>query len=162
MVRGVDVALGEIAETRAVLIWPARMAWVGPETVTSMIETHGTAGEDVLVPTFEGATGWPLLVPASELDRLRAIAADQMPPAIASALVAGGPSRELALGDPGVVHDVSTARADLPAYVGPTEPLAGHVHEWGAEAAMTPEDGPLEGPALAPFPPAGADEPLDA
>ena len=41
---------------------------------------------------------------------------------------------------------------DLPPYVGPEEPAAGHVHEWGAALADLPEDGPLTGPALAPYP----------
>ena len=30
-------------DTDAVLLWPARMTWVGPETITSLIEAHGTA-----------------------------------------------------------------------------------------------------------------------
>ena len=47
MVRGAELALAEVRETSAVLIWPARMTWVGPETVTSLIEAHGTdAGDD--------------------------------------------------------------------------------------------------------------------
>ena len=41
MVRGIEVALDEVRDTSGALIWPARMAWVGPETVTSMIEAHG-------------------------------------------------------------------------------------------------------------------------
>jgi CTP:molybdopterin cytidylyltransferase MocA len=159
MVRGAEVALAEIRETRAFLLWPARMAWVGPETITSLIETHGTSGDDVLIPVFDGETGWPVLLPATGLERLRAVATDRMPPDIVAELRAGGGSRELTLGDPGATHDVSTARADLPPYVGPTEPPAGHVHEWGAQAAMSADDAPLEGPALAPYAPAGSDEP---
>ena len=31
----------EVSETTAVLLWPARMTWVGPETITSLIEAHG-------------------------------------------------------------------------------------------------------------------------
>jgi CTP:molybdopterin cytidylyltransferase MocA len=158
MVRGADVALAEIRETRAILVWPARMTWVGPETVTSLIETHGTSGDDLLVPVFDGEAGWPVLLPASGLGRLRRMPPDRMPADVVADLRAGGASRELALGDPGVSHDVSTPRADLPPYVGPTEPPAGHVHEWGAEAAMASDDSPLEGPALAPYAPAGASE----
>jgi hypothetical protein len=63
------------------------------------------------------------------------------------------------LGDPGVTHDVSTARADLPPYIGPGEPPAGHVHEWGAAIADFPDDAPLEGPALAPYGQAAASDP---
>ena len=50
-----------------------------------------------------------------------------------------------------MTHDLSVARRDLPPYVGPAVPAGGHAHEWGAAAADVPEDGPLEGPALAPY-----------
>src|SRR6185295_9603045 len=50
MARGTEVALAEVVETDAVLLWPARMAWVGPETITSLIETHGTREGDLLRP----------------------------------------------------------------------------------------------------------------
>lgn len=156
MVRGADVALSLIDDTDAVLFWPARMAWVGPETITSLIELHGTAGDDLLRPTWDDEPGWPVLLPVAALGALSAVAADRMPPdVIADVLGAGVAERRVALGDPGTVLDVSTARSDLPAYVGPVEPAAGHVHEWGAALADAPEDGPLEGPALAPYAPAG-------
>jgi CTP:molybdopterin cytidylyltransferase MocA len=159
MTRGAEVALAEVVETDAFLIWPARMAWVGPETVTSLIETHGTAAGDLLRPTWESDPGWPALLPAGGLDRLRAVAPDRMPPDVLADLVAGGSTQRLVeLGDPGVVIDARTPRADLPPYVGPTEPPAGHVHEWGAQAADASDEGPLEGPALAPYGPAGANE----
>ncbi len=152
MTRGADVALAEVVETDAFLIWPARMTWVGPETVTSLIETHGTAPAALLRPTWEGDPGWPVLVPAADLDRLRAVGPDRMPADVLADLVAAGSAERLVeLGDPGVSFDGRTARAELPAYVGPTEPPAGHVHEWGAQAADAPDEGPLEGPALAPW-----------
>lgn len=152
MARGADVARSEISDTDAVLLWPARLAWVGPETVTSLIELHGTAPDHLLRPTWDGDPGWPVLLPLAAIDGLRAIAAERMPPAILDALVAGGLAQQLVeLGDPGVVIDVATARADLPPYVGPEEPAAGHVHEWGAAQVDEPDDGPLEGPALAPY-----------
>jgi len=79
-----------------------------------------------------------------------------MPPDVIDDLLAAGlPDRLVPLGDPGVVLDVTTPRSDLPPYVGPTEPAAGHVHEWGAALVEAPDDGPLEGPALAPYAPAG-------
>ena len=159
MARGADVALAEGVETDAFLIWPARMAWIGPETVTSLIETHGTIARDVLRPTWEGDPGWPVLLPAGELDRLRAVAPDRMPPDILADLLAAGSTQRLVeLGDPGVAFDARTPRADLPPYIGPTDPPAGHVHEWGAQAANASDDSPLEGPALAPYAPAGAAE----
>ena len=45
MLRGAEAALAEVHDTTAVLIWPARMTWVGPETITSLIEAHGTNEE---------------------------------------------------------------------------------------------------------------------
>ena len=156
MVRGADVARAEIDDTDAVLLWPARMAWVGPETITSLIELHGTAGDDLLRPTWDDEPGWPVLLPVAALGSLGAVGADRMPPdVIADMLAAGVPERRVELGDPGSVLDISTARGDLPPYLGPVEPAAGHVHEWGAALADAPEDGPLEGPALAPYAPAG-------
>jgi CTP:molybdopterin cytidylyltransferase MocA len=156
MARGIEVALGEVRETTAALIWPARMTWVGPETVTSMIEAHGVA-DGMLLPTFEGEAGWPVLLPVAALDALRGVGSDRMPPDVVGDLRAAGiVASELDLGDPGTTHDRSTARIDLPPYVGPSGPAGGHVHEWGAGLAEA-EDGPLEGPALAPYAPAGID-----
>jgi CTP:molybdopterin cytidylyltransferase MocA len=159
MARGIDVAQSEVREVTGALIWPARMVWVGPETITSLIEAHGTAPRDVLRPDFEDQPGWPTLVPAGVFDALRAVGPDRMPPSVVDDIVASGiPERHLALGDPGVTHDRETARADLPPYVGPTDPPAGHVHEWGAQVADQADDAPLEGPALAPYAPAAAGE----
>jgi CTP:molybdopterin cytidylyltransferase MocA len=156
MARGADVARAEVTETDGVLLWPARLTWVGPETVTSLIELHGPVGGALLRPTWDGQPGWPALLPVSGIDALRAIAADRMPMDALDDLIAGGlPERAVDLGDPGVAIDRGTPRADLPAYIGPLEPVAGHVHEWGSQAADAPDDAPLEGPALAPYVPAG-------
>jgi hypothetical protein len=101
-----------------------------------------------------------VLVPVDALDALRATQPDRMPPAVVEELIGAGiPDRTVDFGDPGVTYDRDTDRADLPPYVGPEEPIAGHVHEWGAQAADAPDEGPLEGPALAPYEPAG--EPAD-
>lgn len=152
MVRGIEVALDEVRETSGALIWPARMAWVGPETVTSMIEAHGPSAGALLTPTFDEAPGWPVLLPLDALDALRAVARDAMPPLIPDELVAAGVAqRFIALGDPGTTHDRDTPRSELPPYTGPFEPAGGHVHEWGAMTADDPDDAPLEGPALAPY-----------
>jgi molybdenum cofactor cytidylyltransferase len=156
MVRGADVARGQIVETDAVLLWPARMTWVGPETVTSMIELHGTAPGVLLRPSWEGGPGWPVLLPLTALPALRLVAADRMPPLVVDDLIAAGvPDRLVELGDPGVAIDRQTPRADLPPYLGPEDPVVGHAHEWGAAQAESPDDGPLEGPSLAPYAPAG-------
>jgi CTP:molybdopterin cytidylyltransferase MocA len=152
MARGIDVALAEVKDTSGALIWPARMTWVGPETVTSLIEAHGPLGGRLLTPTFDDEAGWPVLLPLEALPVLRAVAPDRMPPAIPGELVAAGVADErLALGDPGTTHDRDTPRVDLPPYDGPAVPAGGHVHEWGAMSADDPDDGPLEGPSLAPY-----------
>lgn len=155
--RGIDVARQEVRETDAAIIWPARFAWLDPETVTSLIEAHGPNPNDLLRPTYAGEAGWPVLLPAEHLESLRGLAADRMPADLIDDLDAAGvPIRLLQLGDPGSVHDIDTPRGELPAYDGPPEPAAGHVHEWGSPAAMEPDEGPLEGPALAPYEPAGS------
>jgi CTP:molybdopterin cytidylyltransferase MocA len=158
--RGIEVAREQVAETTAALVWPARIVWAGPETVTSLIEAHGTDRDAILYPVYDGENGFPVLVPLEHLDRLGNVAVDQVPDAVLRDLsTADVPSRSLALGDPGVTHDRSIARADLPPYAGPVEPPAGHVHEWGAAVADLPDDSPLEGPALAPYGQAVATDP---
>jgi CTP:molybdopterin cytidylyltransferase MocA len=160
ILRGFDVAAREIGETDGFLIWPARLTWVGPETVTSLIEVHGTTRETILAPSFDGERGWPILVPASSVGLLRAISPDRMPDEIVDDLVAAGaPIRVMEMGDPGTTHDISTPTSALAPYVGPSEPLVGHVHEWGESIADLPEDTPLEGPALAPYGQAVAGDP---
>jgi CTP:molybdopterin cytidylyltransferase MocA len=160
MARGFDVARVQIVETDAALIWPARLSWVGPETVTSLIEAHGLALDRILVPSFEGRGGWPVLLPIGALAALRAVSPGRMPDQIVDDLSATGlPRGLLELGDPGAVHDIRTPRTELPPYVGPSEPLSGHVHEWGAAMADAPDDGPLEGPVLAPY---GRGDPVEA
>ncbi len=154
--RGVDVALGITHETDAALVWPARMIWVGPETITSLIEAHGTSPAAILRPIFESEAGWPVLVPTAELGRLRTLPADRMPAELVDDLVASGvPEVRIDLGDPGSIHDAAVARAELPPYVGPPEPAAGHTHEWGEELADS-DQGPLAGPGHAPFAASGA------
>ena len=133
MVRGAELALAEVSDTSALLIWPARMTWVGPETITSLIEAHGTDRRTLLRPAWHGEPGWPILLPAVQLDALRAVAPDRMPPDVVADLVAAVPSRIIEMGDPGVIHDVDTAPSELPAYEGPPDPPAGHTHEWGAD-----------------------------
>lgn len=146
MVRAAGLAAGEVRDTTAVLVWPARMTWVGPETVTSLIEAHGTDPTSVLRPAWHGERGWPVLVPTAHLAVLGAIDPTLMPPDVIERLAGAVPTRDVELGDPGVVHDVDTPHDALPAYEGPPEPLAGHTHEWGedveAEAGLaTPDRG---------------------
>jgi CTP:molybdopterin cytidylyltransferase MocA len=135
MVRGTELALAEVHDTTAVLLWPARLTWVGPETITSLIEAHGTDSATILRPAWHGDPGWPVLVPTVHLEALRSVPPDQMPPQVIEDLVGAIGSRVVEVGDPGVVHDVDTAVADLPTYEGPPDPPAGHTHEWGADVA---------------------------
>jgi hypothetical protein len=159
MLKGAEMAMAEVTDTTAVLIWPARMVWVGPETVTSLIEAHGTDLGTVLRPAWHGDPGWPVLVPITALDPLRSVGPDRMPPFVVDDLVSAVPSRIVEVGDPGVHFDAETAFADLPDYEGPPEPPAGHVHEWGDEVAGRGVDAdvPGEGRGLAPFPQAEAE-----
>lgn len=150
--RGISVALEEVSRTTGALIWPARCAWVGPETATSLIEAHGSDPGSLLRPAYRAEAGWPVLLPTALADRLATVRPERMPDDIVEDLVAGAVALRLVdLGDPGVTHDVATPRADLPAYEGPSREAVGHTHEWGAAAADRLEDSPLEGPALAPF-----------
>ena len=160
MMRGAELALDEVRETTGFLLWPARMVWVGPETVTSLIEAHGMDLGTMLRPAWNGDPGWPVLVPATALGALREIAPDRMPPDVIEDLVGVVPSRVVEVGDPGVHFDAETAFADLPAYDGPPDPPAGHTHEWGDEVggAGVDEGVPGEGRGLAPFPQAASDD----
>lgn len=159
MVAGLQAARAVVGETEAALLWPARMGWVDAETVTSLIEAHGLEPDAVLRPAYLGEHGWPVLVPVEHLDALRSIDPALMPPDAIEALAAAAPTSTLELGDPGVVFDIDTPRAKLPPFEGPPPPPAGHEHEWGAAAAARRDDAPLEGPALAPYGQAVAEDP---
>jgi hypothetical protein len=145
MLRGAELAIDEVSGTTGVLLWPSKMTWVGPETITSLIEAHGVQLDTVLQPAWHGEGGWPVLVPVSRLDVLRAVAPDRMPPDVVADLLARVPHRTLDLGDPGVIHSVDVPLADLPDYEGPPDPPAGHTHEWGEdvqdEAGLPAPDG---------------------
>lgn len=149
--RGMDVASAEISGTAAALVWPARLCWAGPETVTSLIEAHGVDPDALLRPAYGETAGWPALLPVTALPALRILSPAAMPDDLL-ALLSTSRAVELTLldlGDPGTVIDGATARDDLPPYDGPTTPRGAHAHEWGAAAAATPEDAPLVGPSIA-------------
>jgi CTP:molybdopterin cytidylyltransferase MocA len=148
IVNGIRAAASLVAETDAALVWPARMTWVDAETVTTLIHASGEDRLSVTRPTSDGEPGWPILLPVRHLDRLAALGVDRMPAELFADLEASGvPFRDIETGDPGVIHDVSTSRADLPPYAGPPEPADGHTHEWGAAVADEPDDAPVTGPA---------------
>lgn len=152
MIRGAELARAEVRETTAVLIWPARMVWVGPESVTSLIEAHGMDRSTMLRPAWEGEAGWPVLLPIAALEHLRAIRPERMPPDVIDDLAAAVPTRLVEVGDPGILHDAETAFADLPAYEGPPDPPGGHTHQWDDDIVErgVDEDVPGEGRGLTP------------
>ncbi len=151
IVNGIDAAAGLVSGTDAAIVWPARQAWVDAETVTMLIAAHGEDRVAVVRPSYRGEAGFPVLLPLSHLAAFRALAADRMPGELFDDLEAAGVSiRLLETGDPGVTHDVSVSREDLPPYDGPPEPADAHAHEWGAAAADMPDDAPF------PSPPRGA------
>ena len=158
--RGIQVARDTVRDVDAAMVWPARMGWVSPETVTSMIEAHGVDTSRLLRPSYDGEDGWPVLIPTVHVDKLDDVAPERMPDEIvADVIAAGAPARSIPLGDPGTTHDGSVPRDQLPPYTGPLEPAAPHGHEWGAALVDSAEESPLEGPALAPYDQAAAEDP---
>jgi CTP:molybdopterin cytidylyltransferase MocA len=152
MRRGVEVARDIVSGVDGAFIWPVRMSWISPETITSMIEAHGVQPASLLRPTFDGDEGWPVLLPMAGVAALASVAPDRMPPDIIADVIASGvASSTIDLGDPGTTFDGSTPSSELPPYIGPTEPVTHHRHEWGSEISDAPEESPLAGPALAPY-----------
>ena len=131
---GAEAAAESVRETSAVLLWPGRMTWADPETVTSLIEAHGRQPEEITRPRRAGETGWPVLVPMSRLEPTLTAAGGSIEAAVAGATVA-----TVELGDPGSVLGAEVALDDLPDYAGPPEPVGGPPPEWGAAAADQPE-----------------------
>jgi len=153
IVNGIEAARSLTADTEGALVWPARMAWVDAETVTTLIESFGPDRASVTRPTWDGEPGWPILLPIRFLDLFAAQGTTRMPGDLFADLeTAGVPFRLVETGDPGVVFDVSTPRGELPPYAGPPEPADGHAHEWGVASADEPDDAPATGPARLTFP----------
>jgi CTP:molybdopterin cytidylyltransferase MocA len=151
IVNGIEVAMSLVAETEAALVWPARLAWVDAETVTSLIAAFGDDRTAVTRPAWQGTVGWPALVPIRHLDALRGLGPERMPDELLDDLAAAAvPFRNLETGDPGVTHDVAVPRLDLPPYDGPPEPADVHAHEWGLATADEPDDVPPGGPGRRP------------
>lgn len=148
---GVNAAREQVDGTDSVLVWPGRHVHVDAETVTSLIEAHGADPDGVLVPTFDGTPGWPLLLPvdaAAALPSGDGTGSDARLADLSGTLRASGVrTRLLELGDPGTVFDIGTAASQLPEFRGPPEPVAGTAPDWGERV-----------PALdtSPAPPPGA------
>src|SRR4051794_8895381 len=75
IVNGIEAASRLVSETDAALVWPARLTWVDAETVTQLIEAHGSGRvrETVLRPAFGGEAGFPPLIPVAQLVTLAAL-----------------------------------------------------------------------------------------
>ena len=141
IVNGIEAALRLVTDTDAALVWPARLAWVDAETVTTLIAAHGEDRSAVIRPAYRGEAGFPVLLPVTHLEAFRTLGADRMPGELFADLEATGvPFRLVETGDPGVTHDVSVAREDLPPYDGPPEPA--ETPEWGAAVADEADDSP--------------------
>jgi CTP:molybdopterin cytidylyltransferase MocA len=144
LVRGMRTALDLVGGTDAALLWPVEMTWVDAETVTMLLQAHGTDPVACRRPTWDGRDGWPVLVPMAHLESLAATSADRSPEELLTDLEADGvPVRRHALGDPGSVLDRDTPIDALPPYDGPTAPIA-TPPDWGSAAADAPDDGPLD------------------
>jgi CTP:molybdopterin cytidylyltransferase MocA len=145
IVNGIEAAIRLVTDTQAALVWPARLAWVDAETVTTLIAAHGEDRTTVVRPAYRGEPGFPVLLPVVHLDVLRGLAADRMPGDLFADLVGlGVPLRIVDTGDPGVILDVSVPRDNLPPFDGPPEPT--DTPEWGSAVADQPDDAPLAGP----------------
>ncbi|MEX1294593.1 MAG: NTP transferase domain-containing protein [Candidatus Limnocylindrales bacterium] len=131
---GAEAAHAAVQETTAVLLWPGRMTWADPETVTSLIEAHGREGGVVTRPRRAGESGWPVLLPVELVDSVLSAPGGDIADAIADAEV-----NAVELGDPGSVLGSEVPLDELPDYAGPPEPVGGPPPEWGAAAADTPE-----------------------
>jgi CTP:molybdopterin cytidylyltransferase MocA len=139
---GAEAALEAVLETSALLLWPGRMTWVDPETVTSLIEAHGRADGRVMRPASAGDAGWPVLLPRGAALELLAVEGPSL-----DVLVRGLEASSVEVGDPGSVHGREIGLDELPAYAGPPEPAGGPPPEWGAAAAerqepVSPADDP--------------------
>lgn len=137
---GLRTALETVGGTSGALLWPGRHRWVDPETATSLIEAHGVRPDAILRPAWDGAPGFPALIPARYAAELERLAGSDAPAALDALATAGAPAVALRLGDPGATHDASVPRAALPPYEGPLEPASGRTHEWGSAAAELPDD----------------------
>lgn len=131
---GAQAAADAVSGTSAVLLWPGRMTWTDPETVTSLIEAHGRDPSAVLRPGRAGRAGWPVLVPGELVPAVLGAVGGTIEDAVDR--IAAAP---LELGDPGSVLGREVGLDDLPDYEGPPEPVGGPPPDWGAAAADAAE-----------------------
>jgi CTP:molybdopterin cytidylyltransferase MocA len=129
---GLRAAALAVTESTAGLLWPFRYVWVDPETVTSLVEAHGTGPAEIIRPAWLGQVGFPILTPMELTDSLAALAPVHGREAVESLVAQGAAYRVLELGDPGIVHDAATPRSALPGYQGPPQPPAAGTSSTGS------------------------------
>ena len=144
IVNGIEAASRMVAETDAALVWPARLAWVDAETVTTLIAAHGRrSGTASLRPAWQGDAG----LAGAGAGRVtstafRGLAAD--PHAQRAARGPRGGGRAVPPIESATRASPTTCRRrapDLPPYDGPPQPADEHGHEmWGAAEADQPDD----------------------
>ena len=142
---------GLVADTDAALVWPARLAWVDAETVTTLIAAHGEDRVRGGPPGLRAATPASPSCCPSPPGAFRALRADRMPGELFADLEASGvpfrPARDRRPGRHprrlGPARGAAAVRR--PAGAGRRAR-----HEWGAAAADDPDDAPVPGPARLP------------
>jgi CTP:molybdopterin cytidylyltransferase MocA len=77
----------------------------------------------IVWPAYAGQTGFPILVPATLIERLAGHSGLNGADAVTALIAEGVPVRVVELGDPGIVYDTATPHASLPGYQGPPEPV---------------------------------------
>lgn len=137
--------------TSAVLLWPADHPWVDPETVTLLLQAHGSV-PDAVVRAEDAAPGVPILLPlAVARTAAEPARASALPTLLARLAVEGVRTIGIGTGDAGTTHDRRHAPADLPAYRGPDRPLV-EPPDWGSAAADEADDPSARGAGAAAHP----------
>lgn len=105
---GTSIAAGmkAVSEARHVLIALADMPNIQPQTITRLLTATQTEGRSIIVPTFEGKDGHPVIFGAAHFAALTALDADTG----GRDIIRKNPSSvmRLAVDDAGVVFDIDT------------------------------------------------------
>jgi molybdenum cofactor cytidylyltransferase len=104
--QGVSWAREEDAD--AALFALGDMPWVAQATYASLVERWRGTGATIVVPTYEGTRGNPVVLAAEQFDALAAVSGDVG----GRELIAREPVERVAVDDPGIHRDVDR-RTDL-------------------------------------------------
>ena len=106
MLSSIQCGLGDFPEPPdAVLVWPVDHPLVAPETVRAILAAFKSANTPVVVPTYKGRRGHPVLFAARVFPEL--LAADRSHGA-REVVHAHDDRVELEVSDPGVIEDIDT------------------------------------------------------